>query len=105
MTEEGDGPPSDVEIRECTPPHVLRVSTHAGDDRWLLDLELTETDGVTTLTFSQPGVAPDQAENIGPGWEYYLDRLIAAETGGDPAAVDFDRDYFPAMRDHYRTSD
>jgi hypothetical protein len=39
---------------------------------------------------------------MGPGWEYYLDRLVAAETGGDPAAVDFERDYYPAMEEHYR---
>ena len=40
--------------------------------------------------------------SVGPGWEYYLDRLVAAETGGDPATVDFDRDYYPAMAEHYR---
>jgi hypothetical protein len=39
---------------------------------------------------------------VGPGWEYYLDRLVAAETGGDVAAIDFDRDYYPAMQEHYR---
>ena len=41
-------------------------------------------------------------ESVGPGWEYYLDRLVAAETGGDPDAVDFARDYHPAMSGHYR---
>ena len=29
--------------------------------------------------------------------------LVAAETGGDPATIDFERDYYPAMADHYRT--
>ena len=45
---------------------------------------------------------PDEVESVGPGWEYYLDRLVAAETGGDPDAVDFARDYHPAMSGHYR---
>ena len=28
------------------------------------------------------------AAGVGPGWEYYLDRLVAAETGADIAAID-----------------
>jgi hypothetical protein len=29
------------------------------------------------------------------------DRLVAAETGGDVSALVWDRDYWPALRDHY----
>ena len=47
---------------------------------------------------SDPAVAAD----VGPGWDYYLDRLVAAETGGDVAAVDF-TDYHPADSDYYRS--
>ena len=43
--------------------------------------------GVTTLTFEQRGLTAAAASDIGPGWEYYLDRLVAAETGGDVAAA------------------
>ena len=28
--------------------------------------------------------------------------VVAAETGGDLAAIDFERDYYPAMSEHYR---
>lgn len=102
MTAEGeDATADDLEIRECDPPRTLRVSTH-GEYAWSLDLELVEADGVTTLAFSQPGIDPAQAGSVGPGWEYYLDRLVAAETGGDVAEIDFDRDYYPAMEEHYR---
>lgn len=101
MTAEDAAEPEDVEIRECDPPYVLRVTTHQGELSWHLELELSEADGVTTLRFLQPGVDPAQAENVGPGWEYYLDRLVAAETGGDVAAIDFD-DYYPGMAGHYR---
>jgi uncharacterized protein YndB with AHSA1/START domain len=103
MTAEGQAEPEEVEIRECDPPYVLRVTTRQGEGSWHLELELSEADGVTTLRFLQPGVDPAQAGSVGPGWEYYLDRLVAAESGGDVAAIDFERDYFPAMEAFYRT--
>jgi uncharacterized protein YndB with AHSA1/START domain len=100
LFEEGhDGNP--MTIRVCEPPHRLHVTSHLGEQEWLLELDLTQSDGVTTLTFSQPGIAPDQVGDVGPGWEYYLDRLVDAETGADPDQRDFDRDYYPAMAAHY----
>ena len=91
-----------MEIRACTPPHHLALTAHGGMGTWLLELRLREDAGTTVLEFSQAALGPDEAENIGPGWEYYLDRLVAAETGGDVAAVDFTADYYPAMAGHYR---
>jgi uncharacterized protein YndB with AHSA1/START domain len=102
MTAEDGDPSEEVEIRECDPPRVLKLTTQVGDDRWLLELFLDEQDGVTTLRFEQPGIDPVAAESVGPGWEYYLDRLVAAETGADVGAIDFDQDYYPAMAAHYR---
>jgi uncharacterized protein YndB with AHSA1/START domain len=103
MTAESpDATADDMEIRECTPPTRLAVTSQVGDERWQLELDLVERDGVTTLTFTQPDIDPAAAESVGPGWEYYLDRLVAAESGGDVAAIDFDRDYYPAMAEHYR---
>jgi uncharacterized protein YndB with AHSA1/START domain len=102
MTAEGATEPGEMEIRECDPPRVLRVTSHVGEELWFLDLVLEEHDGVTTLTFSQPDIDPAAAENIGPGWEYYLDRLAVAGSGGDVATVDWDRDYYPAMVEYYR---
>jgi uncharacterized protein YndB with AHSA1/START domain len=101
--EEGESA-EDVEITACEPPRLLAVTSRTGDGAWHLEVELTETDGVTQLVFSQPGIDPVEAESVGPGWEFYLDRLVAAETGGDVGAVDFDRDYYPAMREHYRAA-
>jgi uncharacterized protein YndB with AHSA1/START domain len=92
----------DVEIRECDPPRRLAVTTHFGAQSWFLDLDLSEADDVTTLSFSQPHVDPEDSLSVGPGWEYYLDRLVAAEAGGDFSAIDFERDYYPAMADYYR---
>jgi uncharacterized protein YndB with AHSA1/START domain len=89
-----------MEIRVCEPPRRLHLTSHAGDDVWLLELELTHADGVTTLTFSQPGITQDQVAGVGPGWDYYLDRLVDAETGADPSQRDWERDYAPTA-DHY----
>jgi uncharacterized protein YndB with AHSA1/START domain len=88
-------------IDECDPPRRLAThsSTPYGD--WHLALDLDEQDGVTTLTFAQRMSDPGVAADVGPGWDYYLDRLVAAETGGDVAAVDF-ADYHPADSDYYR---
>ena len=103
MTFEGQEPPGEeMEIRECDPPRRLAVTSHVGEHVWYLDVDLSEADGVTTLAFSQPDVDPEDSLSVGPGWEYYLDRLVAAETGGDLAAIDFERDYYPAMADYYR---
>ena len=92
-------------IDACHPPRRLAVTTESpdgGDDpAWHLELDLAEADGFTTLTFAQSVPDPRSAEHIGPGWEYYLDRLVAAQTDSDPAAVTFGR-YYPAMSAYYR---
>jgi uncharacterized protein YndB with AHSA1/START domain len=101
MNAEGGDPSETMEIRVCEPPHILHVTSISGDEVWLLDLDLTHADGVTTLTLRQPGVTAEQVAGVGPGWEYYLDRLVDAESGADPAQRDFDRDYYPAMTAYF----
>ncbi|MBM7367158.1 SRPBCC family protein [Gordonia hydrophobica] len=109
MLYEGDDMPAEgFAIDECDPPTRLRITTsfpYDSDDptHWHLRLDLTEADGVTTLTFAQSVPDPTMAEGVGPGWDYYLDRLVAAETGTDPATVDF-ADYHPndEFTAHYR---
>jgi uncharacterized protein YndB with AHSA1/START domain len=88
-------------IDACDPPRRLEVHSSTSDGGWYLALDLEESDGVTTLDFSQRMTDPDLAANVGPGWDYYLDRLVAAETGGDVAGIDFG-DYHPADSDYYR---
>jgi uncharacterized protein YndB with AHSA1/START domain len=102
MNAEGDDvEPSTVHIDRCEPPQLLAVRTVDNFGSWTLTVELAETGGVTTLSLVQVVDDPSMIESTGPGWDYYLDRLVAAETGGDPAAIDWDRDYYPAMKDHY----
>ena len=102
MTAEGqDAEAEEMEIRECEPPRRLALTSRVGEMTWYLELDLVEVDGVTTVTFSQPDIDPASCENVGPGWEYYLDRWVSAVSGGDVDAHDFDRDYYPAMKAYY----
>lgn len=106
MRYEGDEAPSeDFVIDECEAPRRLAITTQAPyeDEQvtWHLELDLAEAGGVTTLTFAQSVPDPAMAESVGPGWDYYLDRMVAAESGGDASAVVFD-DYYPALSSHYR---
>ena len=92
-----------MEIRECDPPHTLKVTSYVGPYVWYLDVALSEADGLTTLAFTQPDVDHEDSLSIGPGWEYYFDRLVAVETGGiAPETADFESDYYPAMAEYYR---
>lgn len=99
MLAEGDDVPAETMwIEQCDPPHRLRLRSEVpgGDEVWHIEVDLLERDGGTILRFAQDVPRAGLAESVGPGWEYYLDRLVAAETGGDVAAVDFDT-YYPAL--------
>lgn len=106
MTYEGDEhTPERMQIDECEAPRLLRLTStvlsEGEQQQWHFRLDLTETDGVTTLLFAQDVPTPAMAEGVGPGWEYYLDRLVVAEGGGDPATIVWD-DYYPALKEHYQ---
>jgi len=106
MLYEGEnGEPEEYTIDTCDAPTRLELTSHMAYDAstpatWHLELDLAEAGGVTTLTFAQSIPDATMAGSIGPGWEYYLDRLVAAETGSDPAAIGFDA-YYPALSGHY----
>ncbi len=100
-----DVPSEEFVIDECEAPRRLAITTEApyeqGNVTWHLELDLAEAGGVTTLTFAQSVPDPAMAQGVGPGWDFYLDRMVVAETGGDVAAVVFD-DYYPALSEHYK---
>jgi uncharacterized protein YndB with AHSA1/START domain len=104
MTAEGATEGEECRILRCEPPRRLAVETSVGEAAWRLEIELAEVAGVTTMTFRQALGPADDASGIGPGWEYYLDRLVAARAGRDPAEVEWDR-YYPALATHYGAAD
>jgi uncharacterized protein YndB with AHSA1/START domain len=102
MNAEGDDvAESRYEITHCEPPHRLGVRSVGSSGVWVLTLDLRQDGPTTILSLTQLVDDPKLVESTGPGWEYYLDRLVAAETGADANAIDFERDYYPAMREHY----
>ena len=106
MTAEGDDVPAEAHrILVCDPPRRLVTESRSGADPtvWRIELDLVEDAGVTTLTFGQRMEDGFPVDSVGPGWDYYLDRLVAAETSGDVAAVAWD-DYYPALAEHYRVA-
>jgi uncharacterized protein YndB with AHSA1/START domain len=95
--EEGQ-PWETMTIDACEPPRRLALSAVNDYGSWHLELELTETAGVTELRFTQHLTDTDGVGEVGPGWEFYLDALVASRDGG-PAPV-FD-DYYPSMKGYY----
>jgi uncharacterized protein YndB with AHSA1/START domain len=89
-----------VRIDACEPQRLIRViASGAGQgEDWLLEARLAEEDGRTELTFVHFLDDPAVAEMSGPGWEYYLDLLVASRAGVPRPEWD---DYFPAQLEYY----
>lgn len=98
MLFEGGDHESPALIERCEAPHHLAVSLKDQQGEWRLDLTLKQQGGTTELTFVQQLTSDQSAGEIGPGWEYYLDRLVAAHAGA--AMPEFD-EYYPAQKGHY----
>lgn len=102
LTAEEGAPEEDYQIEVCEPPQRLRVH-NVNDDRaqvWTLDLELSESSGVTLLRFAQLVESHVNVADVGPGWQYYLDRLDAAESGGDADTITWGEQYTD-LGEHY----
>ncbi|WP_125106596.1 SRPBCC domain-containing protein [Gulosibacter massiliensis] len=89
---------AEMRILECERPRRVRLLSVGEDGGWDVALELEPEDVTTELRFIMCGVELEQLGEIGPGWEYYLDQLVASKTGA--ALPDFN-DYYPAQREYY----
>jgi len=78
--EEGSGG-SAVTILACEPQTRLTVRWVVGGDLWEVSVSFAELDGATTVFFDQRLSSAREAGLIGPGWEFYLDCLLAAIDG------------------------
>ena len=99
--EEGDATIA-VEILDCVAPEHLAVLTNDEHGSWSLEVELVdgghEQGSGTTVRFTHHDVVLAALPEIGPGWEWYLDRLVAALDGRPMPEWD---DYYPALRAAY----
>lgn len=95
--EEG-APWSDIRIDTCSPPEHLAVTTLDESGSWHLEIRLAGHGRHTELTFVQHREDTTGADDIGPGWEYYLDNLVASRDG---VPLPNFADYFPSMQSYY----
>ncbi len=95
-------PPVRFHIDECEPPQLLTVRATDDYGTWLITAELAEDDGTTTLEFRQRELDPAMAHMVGPGWEWYLDRLVAAVVGAEPPTLDDFETVYMATGEAYR---
>ena len=70
-----------VSIVRCIPPKRFTADIGEGDDGRHVILHLVEGAGMTTLTFGQRLHSAAEAASVGPFWDYFLDRLVAARAG------------------------
>ena len=98
MAHEEGQPWMDMTIDACEPPRRLAISNVGEHGSWHLDLVLAEAAGLTELLFTQHLTDTANVGEVGPGWEYYLDALVAARD--DRPMPSFD-DYYPSMKEHY----
>ena len=96
LFEEG-GPESVAHIDACDPPHRLALTTQ-GTWGVRIDITLAQTGSTTELRFVHHLTDRKLARDFGPGWEYYLDNLVAARA--DQKLPKFD-EYYPSMQAHY----
>lgn len=79
-------------IEVCEAPHRLRVYNLSDNppDVWTLDLRLSEVAGRTVLDFAQVLSDGLPVTDVGPGWEYYIDRLADSIRTGEVSTVGWD---------------
>jgi uncharacterized protein YndB with AHSA1/START domain len=88
----------DGTIEHCEAPHHLAVVTTGGYGEKLLSMKLTESAGTTTLEFVHHRVNRKMMGELGPGWEYYLDNLVASRAGQPLPKFDA---YYPAQKAYF----
>lgn len=99
MTAEGVTEPQPVVVRECTAPTRLALEMPGPEGAWLVVVDISSGTGGTALRFTQALSSPYDATSIGPGWHYYLDRMVAVMRGAEPP-TDFEA-YYPATSGAY----
>ncbi|MEV6319445.1 SRPBCC family protein [Streptomyces sp. NPDC051776] len=98
MAYEEGAPWCDVRIDACEPPRRLAVSMGDDAEKWRMELCLSESGGTTELHLVQHLTSEKGLGEVGPGWEYYLDMLVAARE--DAEKPDFDA-YYPAQKAYF----
>jgi uncharacterized protein YndB with AHSA1/START domain len=100
MAYEETNPWIEARIDVCEPPRRLALSTLDEAGAWRMELLLTEAGGVTELRFVHHLTSTEGVGEVGPGWEYYLDNLVAARADEPLPAFN---DYYPSMKAYFES--
>ncbi|MBX9400877.1 SRPBCC family protein [Lysobacter sp. BMK333-48F3] len=98
LTHEQGQPWAEVAIEACEAPRRLAIAMKDDYGDWRIELNLVQAGDSTELRFVQRLSDAAQAGEVGPGWEYYLDMLVAVLDGKPLPAF---ADYYPAQKAHY----
>ncbi|HEU4562022.1 MAG TPA: SRPBCC family protein [Longimicrobium sp.] len=99
--EEG-APSAEMTIEACEPPRHLAVRGVDDFGGWFLEAHLSEANGVTEMRFTHHLDASVGVGDVGPGWEYYLDNLVASRDGTPLPSFS---DYYPSQKEYYQALD
>lgn len=88
----------DVQIEACEPPTRLAIAMDDANGLWRMELLLAESAGMTELRLIHHLNTADGVGAVGPGWEWYLDRLVASRAGVESEPFDA---YYPSMEAYY----
>ena len=71
----------------------IDVVVRIGPDGWVVTVRIEGDDDEVTISPGPEIADAESASDIGPGWDFSLDRLVEAEAGRDPEALRFSPDY------------
>lgn len=98
MVYEKGKPWTTATIDRCEPPRHLAITTNDAYGKWKLEVTLEQQGDTTVLTFVHRDIDRSMAGEVGPGWEYYLDNLVAARANEPLPTFE---EYYPAQKDYY----
>lgn len=98
LVHEKGQPWANMMIEECDAPNRLVVTMKDDYGDWRIELTLKQSGDTTELRFVQQLSDRKLAGDVGPGWEYYLDMLVAAREGRSLPTFD---DYYPSLKAYY----
>ena len=98
MAYEEGAPWMTMQIDACDPPHQLALSAIDEYGSWFLELRIHASGSGASLDLIHHKLDPGMADSMGPGWEYYMDMLVAARLG--TTAPQFD-DYYPSQSAYF----
>ncbi len=85
-------------IDACEAPRHLVLTSVGSSFTSRLELSLKTIGDECELEFVQCGIDRARVGEMGPGWEYYLDNLVASRGGGPLPTFDA---YYPAQKAYF----